>query len=237
MALRYRTRSARETVDSKARLVLICRKSWPTYVTMEEDFLLMKEKWKVKYEGVRVVMWDDTNISFAYQPSTALNQRITYSSYYSENCAKGGVFLQLCGWLGVMNLWSGATSDSHYQRETEIFQRQEEYSKWDLVNNDITAFTTILDKGYQVTLAAWQAGKQMIKQPVFAKCDTKFSGKETLTSASVATDQSGNERAVNVAKKSGFVKRGLQSNACPVWLDNIWCAFSFQANFMYKPVL
>ena len=77
----------------------------------------------------------------------------------------------------------------------------------------------------------------MIMQTVFVKSDEKFSGKETLTSASVATDWSGNERAVNVMKKSRFVKRRLQPNVCPVQLDKIWCAFSFQDNFMYKPVL
>ena len=88
---------------------------------MEKDFLLMKEKSRLKYERRCIVMWDDTNVSFTYQPSTALNQRITYLSYYAKNCAKGGVFLMLCGWLGVMNLWSGATSDSHYQRKRDFF--------------------------------------------------------------------------------------------------------------------
>ena len=87
-----------------------------------------------------------------------------------------------------MNLWSGTTSNSHYQRETEIFQRQERFRKHDIVNNIIVAFTTILDKGYMVSLDAWQAGKQMVMQPVFAKSDQKFSGQETLTSAAVATD-------------------------------------------------
>ena len=69
------------------------------------------------------------------------------------------------------------------------------------MNNVTIAFTTILDKGYRVTLAPWQAGKQMVMQPVFAKSDEKFSGQQTLTSASVATDRSGNEREVNIAKK------------------------------------
>ena len=29
-------------------------------------------------------MWDDTNVSFTYQPSSALNQRATYSFYYGD---------------------------------------------------------------------------------------------------------------------------------------------------------
>ena len=136
-----------------------------------------------------------------------------------------------------MNLWSSATSDSYYQRKTEIFQRQERFSKYDIVKNIIVASTTILDKGYRVLLAAWQAGKQIVMQPVFAKSDQKFSGQETHTSASVATDLSGNKCVVNIAKKSGFVKQGLHPNAYPVQLDNTWCAFIFKANFMYNPVL
>ena len=126
---RYKTRIAREIFDSKILLVLSCRESWPTYITMEEDFLLMKEKWRLKYEGMRIVMWDYINVSFTYQPSMALNQSITYSLYYAENCTKGGLFLMLCGWLGVMNLWSSATSNLYYQRESESFQRQERFSK------------------------------------------------------------------------------------------------------------
>ena len=119
---------------------------------------------------------------------------------FRELC-KGWTFLMLCGWIGVMNLWSKATSDSHYQRETQIFERQERFSKYDLVNNLIVAFTTILDKGYRVTLAAWQAGKQMVMQPDFAKSDKKLSGNQILTSVSVATDRSGNKRKVNIKKK------------------------------------
>ena len=66
-------------------------------------------------------MWDDTNVDLAYKPASAEEQRLTYNPYYACNCAKGGVFLQLCGWIGVENLWVGATSDSYYQQETRIF--------------------------------------------------------------------------------------------------------------------
>ena len=42
---------------------------------------------------------------------------MTYSSYYGDNIGKCGVFLQLCGWLGVEHLWVGATSDTYYQEK------------------------------------------------------------------------------------------------------------------------
>ena len=68
-------------------------------------------------------------------------------------------------------------------------------------------FTTILDKGNMVVLLAWKEGKQHIEQPVLAKCDEKYTGKETLISASIASARSGNERAVNVAKQAGLIKK------------------------------
>ena len=30
---------------------------------------------------------------------------------YTQNCAKGAVFIQPCGWMGTYHLWSGAVSD------------------------------------------------------------------------------------------------------------------------------
>ena len=90
--------------EAKLELVKACRESWPRYASFEEDQALMKQKWKERYKGVRVVMWDDTNVNLSYKPGGADEQRLTYSAYYAANCAKGGVFLQLCGWLGVEHL-------------------------------------------------------------------------------------------------------------------------------------
>ena len=104
-------------------MVKSCRLSWPRYATYDEDFALMKEKWRIKYDGMRIVMWDDTNVNLAYQPGGADEQRLTYNMYYSANCAKVRVFLQPCGWMGVEHLWCGATSDTHYQEHTKIFEK------------------------------------------------------------------------------------------------------------------
>ena len=86
---------------NKFQLVCAAQESWPCYASFYEGAALMKEKWKKEYENVRIVMWDDTNVNLLYQPSTADDQRLTYSQYYAANCAKGGVFLQLCGWTGL----------------------------------------------------------------------------------------------------------------------------------------
>jgi hypothetical protein len=64
--------------DNKTFLVLQCCKSWPRFVTFDEDKNLRKKKWGEKYGNKRIIMWDGTDIPFLYKPSTALNQRITY---------------------------------------------------------------------------------------------------------------------------------------------------------------
>ena len=227
----------RSIFDFRLFLVLKCRCSWPLYASHNEDVRLRKEKWNERYEKHRVVMWDDTNITLGHKPGDAQLQRLTYSSYYGENCAKGGVALQLCGWIRVMNLWVGATSDTHYQENSNIFGEQNNFSSNDLIAGNHLPFTNIFDKGYRSRLAAWRSGRQLTLQPDYARSDRKFHAKETIQSASIATDRSANERAVKICKMSSFLKRGLKNNGDPVRLDNAWLAWSFQANFMYKPVL
>ena len=231
-------RSATQAIfHDKLERIKTCRQSWPRYATYNEDFNLMKEKWKEKYKNKRIVMWDDTNVNLTYKPSGADEQRLTYSQYYACNCTKGGVFLQLCCWTGVEHLWVGATSDLHYQEHTKIFEKQHTFASNDLVDGIFIAFTNIFDKGYRVILPAWRAGKQEVIQPIFVRSDRKFTGCETIHSASVATDRSGNKRAVNRCKQSGYIKRGLQQNGNPRLMDEAWLAWSFQSNFMYRAVL
>ena len=107
----------------------------------------------------------------------------------------------------------------------------------DLVDAVHIAFTNIFDKGYRVILPAWRAGKQEVIQPIFARSDRKFTGRETIHSAWVATDRSGNERAVNRCKQSGYIKRRLRQNGNTKLMDDAWLAWSFQTNLMYQSVL
>ena len=223
--------------DAKAQIILACRSSWPTYLSLEEDMLLRDEKWNIKYENKRIIQWDDTNIPFTFKPSKADNQRLTYSSYYGMNCAKGGVFMMLSGWMGVSDLWVGATSDSHYMKHNKIFEKQKEFAEIDIVDGKVVPFSSVLDKGYRCILEAHRAGRQECIQPIFAKSDRRFSGGDAVVSSSVASDRSGNERGVNLSKKPGYIKRGLVPGGCPIRLNNVWKAWGFQVNFMYKPVL
>jgi hypothetical protein len=76
-----------------------------------------------------------------------------------------------------------------------------------------------------------------VLQPFFAKSDRKFSSNEVLLSGAVATDRSANERAVNRLKASGRIAGGIHQSQDLECASDIWIAWGFQCNFMYKPVL
>ena len=158
-------------------------------------------------------------------------QRLTYSAYYAGNVAKGGVFLQLCGWSGAHELFPGAMGDSNYLNDTGILEEQKAFQEAD----GGIPFLNGLDRGYRSTRAAWAQG-QLVCQPTFAKSDQKFSTKDVLRSASIAADRSGNERAVRVTKMSSYVKRGTMQHKDVVRLCDVWLAWSWQANFMFKSI-
>ena len=182
--------------------VLDARRRWPMYVSMEENEALRDDKWDHRYKDLRVVFWDGTNTNME-KPANPDLQRLTHSRYYGGNVGKGGVFLQLCGWGGVGELWTGAVLDTDYMNRSGILKQQEEF-----VDNSLRPdipFTNILDKGYCLALAALRAGNQSVLQPFWKRSDRKFTSKELLMSAAVAADRSGNEQQVNVAKRSGFI--------------------------------
>ena len=214
---------------------------WPKFASYEEDRQLRKPKWESKYgekNGVktRPVMWDMTGIK-AYQFGAADLQRDTYSKYYAGNCMKGGIFCQLCSWMGVHDLWGGNVSDTDYHNNSGYLEEQEEYQKKDMVDDKVVPFTVILDKGYRARAANLRRGGQLTLQPVYAKSDQRFKGSETMLSASVASDRGGNERAVNVSKRGGVIKRGFKPSMDAKMFQDSWIGWGFQMNFMYNPVL
>ena len=224
-------RVVRKIIKRKIEMVKESRKKWPSYATIDEDEKLRDPDWNEKYNGKRVVFWDNTGIDL-HKPTDALLQRLTYSPYYAGNVAKGGIYLQLCGWLGVHELYPGAMSDSDYLNKTDILQRQLRFQMGD----GGTKFLNILDRGYRSTRAAWASG-QLILQPTFAKSDKQFSTIDLIRSTSVAADRSGNERAVRVTKMSAYVKRGTQTHKNIEQLSDVWKTWSYQSNFMFKSVL
>jgi hypothetical protein len=99
------------------------------------------------------------------------------------------------------------------------------------------AFTNILDKGYRCVLAVWRAGSQLLLQSFFAKGDRKFSSNEVLLSGAVATDRSANERAVIGLKASGRIAGDIHQSQDLERAADMWIAWGFRCNFMFKPVL
>ena len=222
--------------DQKAALEVAALQSWPRFASFEEDAALRKnDKWS-RYDGQRLIMWDMTNVS-APAFTDAKLQRTTYSEYYAENCFKGGVFCQMSGWIGNDDLWGGGVSDSHYNQHAGYLNDQEEFQKLDIVEGRVVPFVNVLDRGYRGKLAAWNQGRQLALQPPSSKSDQRFKGRETVFAATVAHDRSGNERAVNVCKRSGLMQRGFQENMNPIRFNYAWRTWGFQANFMYQPVL
>ena len=61
----------------------------------------------------------------------------------------------------------------------------------DVFNDEQIAFLNCLDKGY---LECMRHGKQMTLQPNFVKSGKKFTATQALSSSSVASYRSGNER-------------------------------------------
>lgn len=229
-----------KVLDAKLNMFRRCRDRWPMFAFFDEDKSLQKDKWASRYDGMRPVMWDMTGIT-AYAFSNSDYQRLTFSTYYNENCFKGGIFCQPCGWMGTINAWTGGVSDSDYNRREGYLKQQQQFQEKDLVTIDgqerVVRFLNIYDKGYRAKMAAWENGKQLVLQPDFKESDKRFNRHQTISSASVASDRGGNERAVNVSKRAGLISKGFQSNSDPVRFNSIWLTWSFQANFMFERVL
>lgn len=181
-------------------------------------------------------MWDNTNVPM-YKASDGNNQRVTYSLYYGGNVAKGAVFIQPCGWSGTHELFPGAISDSEYMIKSGAINLHEKYLQRYDVDNQHIKFHIMLDKGYRITSQAYEDGQQMVVQPNFAKSDERFSAFETMRSAAVAADRSGNERAVKYMKLCEYITAGLKAGEDSDRLCDVWLCWGFQTNFMYKAVL
>jgi hypothetical protein len=110
-------------------------------------------------------MWDNTDLPM-YKPSAAETQRNTFSAYYAGNVAKGGVFIQPCGWMGTHDLWEGGVCDSEYLLKSGILNSQQSYLTTDKENQN-TPWTMVLDRGYQVSTQAFAQGQHKVVQPPF----------------------------------------------------------------------
>jgi len=227
----------RRVFRSKLMLVIAARKRWPMYATHEEDNLFHNAKWSTDFGNTRVIMHNNTNIGLP-TASDGDQQRSLFSEYYGECCAKGGVCIQLCGWIRATHLVTGHACDKKTTELTQILPQQQQFQEYDKQNNNtVLPFLLVLDKGYRITALAREY-KQNCRQPIFAKSDEQFQRNDLLLSAGVAVNRSGNERGVKYLKHSWIVRRGIKhGNFDLSTIDDIWLAWEFQVNFMYKNVL
>jgi len=228
----------RRVFRSHLKLVISARNIWPMYATHEEDMKFRSNEWNEQVGDRRIIMHDNTNIGMP-TASDADQQRSLYSEYYAECCAKGGVYLQLCGLIRASYLVTGHATDDKCTELTKILEIQQKFQEHDRKADDekIKSFVIVLDKGYRITLDAKDC-LQLVLQPVFASSDQQFTSNNLLLSAGVAVIRSGNERGVRYMKHSWIVSRGIKhGNFDLAVVDDLWMAWGFQVNFMYETLL
>ena len=115
--------------------------------------------------------------------------------------------------------------------------KQQQFASKDPVGKETILFTNILDKGYRCTVLMYRHGAQRVLQPIFKIKDKQRTDEEVLTTASIASDRSGNERAVKLMKTAGIIKSGIESNQSFKTVNDYWHVYGFQVNFMYKSVM
>jgi hypothetical protein len=140
--------------------------------------------------------------------------------------------------LGSHELWEGAVTDSDYLVRSGILDLQEQFIKLYDSEDDSAKWINILDKGYKVVGECFVHGEQECLQPAFAHAGMpKFTAEETQLTAAVAADRGANERAVRLCKLSKYIDDGYKGTVDVVQLCDVWLAWSFQVNFVYRPVL
>ena len=157
-------KTLRTILISKLELVVNTRLRWPLFASIVEDEMIRKSHWKsMLKEGqrVRMIMHDMTNVPLT-QPSDAELNRSLWNQYYNQCCGKGGIFTQLCGWEGTLELFVGNTGDSDYIKKTKILAIQEDFANKDkLDNGKVLPFLNVFDKGYRVLLDCYKHGEQL----------------------------------------------------------------------------
>ena len=106
------------------------RNRWLIYASHKEDCKLRKEKWNNQLKDKRIIMHDNTNITLV-TPSDSDKQQSLRSEYYAKCCAKGGVSIQMCGWIRALHLFTGGIDDSKYIERSEILKQQQLFQECD----------------------------------------------------------------------------------------------------------
>ena len=94
----------------------------------------------------------------------------------------------------------------------------------------------MLEKGYRTT-SVDVTRHQKVAHPIFGRSGKGIAEEGGLCIYEVASDRSGNERAVRHCHLSNFLTNGIHQNHSFARLNKVWECFSFQVNFMRDPFL
>lgn len=99
-------------------------------------------------------MHDNTNIKLP-KPRAADKQRSLHIEYYAQSCAKGGVAVQLSGWIRKAPLFIGGIDDSAYIYKRKILKQQKLFQERDTEPlSSVIEFIKKNYKGYRSTILA-----------------------------------------------------------------------------------
>ena len=143
-----------KNIRNKLSMNIKVRDLWPRYATLDEDKTLRKYSRNKLIKDTRawLIMHDMSNIPMDSPSAIELN-RATFSEYYGGNCGKRGIFTQLCGWEGALELYTGSIGDSDYVDKSGILKEQEKFAH-------VVPFTNVFDKGIRLTLDCYEHRKQ-----------------------------------------------------------------------------
>ena len=134
-------------------------------------------------------------------------------------------------------------SDTDYNKRAGYLKEQHKFQENDLVFDDGDAmgrkvvFLILYNRGYRAKMAAYLEGKQEVVPSLASRSNERFRDRMTVYAATVAHNRSGNERSVNVCKRSAMVKRGFKPGMNPIRFNAVWRGWAFRANFTYEAVL
>lgn len=144
---------------------------WPICASWQEDIDLWANCWEKIFPArkkFRPVMHDVSN-SRPMKPSDPALQSALWNDCHHGCVAKGGMFVQPCGWEGTFELWAGGVDDSGYLTGDGMLDKQKEFAEADATCN--LPVMNILDRGHRVTVDAFIRGKQLCLQPCSAPSD------------------------------------------------------------------
>ena len=144
---------------------------------------------------------------------------------------------------GIVDTAAMEKEDEHESENDEnendephgILGRYLYFQRMNLVHSEVVPSHNILDKGYRLAQTATRT-KQFVIQPNFCAANRNFKGPEILNIFEVVSDRSGNEWAVKLLKYSKPVKDDISPHSSYDRMEKLVKAFSFQCNFMFKPV-